>query len=93
MLNSIDRRKGNFKGLLFVLGLLIIGWALGLLSAIIASLFYRFTTVRREQTQAREGYPPSASARKWSLYRLCLQVGAPVALLSLVVLFLLRRLR
>ena len=72
------------------LGLLIIGWALGLLSAIIASLFYRFTTVRREQTQAREGYPPSASARKWSLYRLCLQVGAPVALLSLslgVVLF------
>ena len=29
MLNSIDRRKGNFKGLLFILGLLIIGLILG----------------------------------------------------------------
>ncbi len=29
MLNSFDRRKGNFKGLLFVLGLLIIGLILG----------------------------------------------------------------
>jgi hypothetical protein len=73
------------------LGLMIIGWALGVLTVIIASLLYRFRTLRQQERRARQGQPPTSDpARTWSLYRLCLQVGAPVALLSLslgVVLF------